>query len=208
MRTQLCSVALDTPPALDPRTEEETVNPTTTIHSLVLAAGFAAALAIPSTVFGQSVQGWTLPDDRNEAADELHERAAALYARPDKHGQAAHLLRQECELRAPEDPLTYRCLSMGAKLFYYAGELLDARVMMEQAAENAQRRGDVFAAAESFVEAAAIARKQKREGPKTRELLQKAQLLSTSSYLDATQRGWILARIEAQSPVVASAVEP
>lgn len=182
------------------------MNPTITIRSLAIAAGLAVALAIPSSLFGQAVQGWTV--EKNEEADKLHDRAVALYARPDKHEQAAHLLRQECELRTPEDPLTYRCLSMGAKLFYYAAELLDARAMMERAAENAQRRGDVFGAAESFVEAAAIARKQKGEGPKARELLEKAQLLATSPFLDEIRRGWILARIDAQIPAVASAVEP
>jgi hypothetical protein len=179
-----------------------------TIPGLALAIGLSAVIAIPSTAFGQSVQGWTVPADRNEAADEIHERAAALYARPDKHEQAAHLLRQECELRSPEDPLTYRCLSMGAKLFYYAGELLDAQIMMEEAAKNALARGEVFRAAESYIEVAAIARKQKRQGPKARAFLEKARLLTTSPLLGEPERSWLIARVEAQTRAIVSAVDP
>lgn len=183
------------------------MNPTVIVHRVVLASCVAAAAALPAGALGQTTQATVAGVESNQTADEIHDKAAALYTDPAQHGQAAHLLRQECELRSPEDPLTFRCLSMSARLFYYAGELLDARRMMEKAAKNALQRGDVMAAAQSYLEAASIARKQKSGDSKVAELVQRARNLSFSPLLTENQRGWILAKIEAQDPELASIAE-
>lgn len=178
------------------------MNTTDIVNRIALVTFLAAAVAVPGDALGQ-----TGPTQANPAADEIHDKAVALYTDPVRHGQAAHLLRQECELRAPEDPLAYRCLSMSARLFYYTGELLDARTMMEKAAVNALQRGDVVSAARSYIEAAWVAEEQNRGGPKTAELVGKARSLSASPLLTETERAWILARIDVPAPELASADE-
>lgn len=170
------------------------------VHTTVAISSFLLllAFALPSDALSQ-----TSAADVTSEADAIHQEAVALYTDPSRHGQAAHLLRQECELRAPEDPAIYRCLSMGARLFYYAGELLDARAMMEEAADNALQRGDVMAAARSYLEAASIALKQNRGDTKAVELIGKARILSSSPLLSDSQRGWILAKIGLEAPALA-----
>jgi hypothetical protein len=173
--------------------------------TIVLSSFLFLAFALPDDALSQTSSA--VATGVTSEADAIHQEAVALYTDPSRHGQAARLLRQECELRAPEDPATFRCLSMGARLFYYTGELLDARAMMEEAADNALQRGDVMAAARSYLEAASIALKQNRGEKKAAELIGKGRLLSSSPLLSDSQRGWIQAKIGVEAPGLASGAD-
>lgn len=156
---------------------------------LLTAAIFTAALISPTMGTAQ-----TLVSSPIVTANELHERAAALYETPARWREAAHILRQECELRSVDDPQAFGCFDMSAKLFFYVGDLTDARGMMAKAAEQALANGDVVQAANAYVNTAFIAQKQGNSS-KLAAFRRKAELLASSPLLTAGQSSAIVDRL-------------
>ena len=126
-------------------------------------------------------------------ADSLHDAAGARVA-AHRLRDAARLHRRSAELRAPEDPLGFRCLSEAGALAYFAGDRTGARADMAQAADHALARGDLRAAALAYLDAAWIAQEQKNPR-QVWELGHRAEMLADSPLLGASDRAAILQRI-------------
>ena len=126
-------------------------------------------------------------------ADSLHDAAAALVA-AHRLRDAARLHRRSAELRAPDDPLGFRCLSEAGALAYFAGDRTGARGDMAEAAAQALARGDLRAAALAYLDAAWIAQEQKNPR-QVWELGHRAEMLADSPLLNASDRAAILQRI-------------
>jgi len=116
------------------------------------------------------------PQDNHLKADQLHARALALHAQPNRYLEAARLHRSEAALRAPNDPQAFECLRLAARLLVYAHQLDDARSMMERTAQTALARADSTLAARALIEASYIAVKQGRQRD-ARSFVQRAKSL-------------------------------
>ncbi len=126
-------------------------------------------------------------------ADSLHEAAVALVP-AHRWRDAARLHRRSAELRAPDDPLGFRCLSEAAALAYATGDRSTARGDMAKAARHALARGDLRAAALAYLDAAWIA--QEQQNPRqVWELGHRAEMLVDAPLLAASDRAAILQRI-------------
>jgi hypothetical protein len=139
-------------------------------------------------------------------ADELHDRAVALYGNVSKFRQAARLHVMSAEFRAPEDPRAATCLRDAALLTYYSKRREEAGELMERAADRAAARGDVVTAANAYVDAAMIAEELKRPD-RHFELGRKGEILMSSPLLSEEQRAALRARITHERQV-ASAPRP
>ena len=126
-------------------------------------------------------------------ADSLHDAAVSLAA-AGRLRDAARLHRRSAELRAPEDPYGFRCLSEAAAFTYFAGDRSAARSDMAKAAGHALARGDLRAAALAYLDAAWIAQEQK-DPRQVWELGHRAEMLADSPLLGASDRAAILQRI-------------
>ena len=127
-------------------------------------------------------------------ADSLHEVAVGL--RTDgRYRDAARLYRRSAEFRAADDPMGYQCLTEAAALAYHAGDRSGARADMAHAAERALSRGDLRAAALSYLDAAWIAQEQQKPG-QVWEFGHRAEILAASPLLSESDRGVILKRID------------
>jgi len=150
-------------------------------------------LAAASPARAQSVA----PADSPPAAvspDELRVAAMALFEDPAATRRAAHLLRRESARRTSYDPEAYTALALGARLYAYAGDLLDAERMMVEAGEAALARGEIAKAAHAFVDAAVAARISGRQ-ERASSLAARARLLTHSPFLPSSERSAILHRI-------------
>jgi hypothetical protein len=126
-------------------------------------------------------------------ADSLHDAAAALVA-ANRLRDAARLHRRAAALRAPEDPLGFRCLIDAGALAYHAGDRSAARGDMAKAAAHALARGDLRAAALAYLDGAWIAQEQENRR-QVWELGHRAEMLADSPLLAAADRAAILQRI-------------
>ena len=151
------------------------------LASLALPAAAQAQYRLPSLV--SSVQ-----------ADSLHEAAVTLARTTHRWGDAARLHRRSAELRSPDDPLGYRCLSEAAALAYASNDRSGARTDMADAAGQALARGDLRSAALAYLDAAWIAQEQKNPR-QVWELGHRAEMLADSPLLDPFDRAAILQRI-------------
>jgi len=127
-------------------------------------------------------------------ANALSDRAASLYGSAKKFKQAATLHVRAADLRAPGDARGYEDLNMAGHLYRAAGDAGRAREAMERAAEQAAARGDVFAAAKSYVDAGYLAIEERRSD-RVPALALKAELLAGSPLLSDEQRAAIMGRI-------------
>ena len=130
-------------------------------------------------------------------ADSLHEAAVALVA-AHRWGDAARLHRRSAELRAPEDPLGFQCLTEAAALAYATSDPSGARADMAKAAGQALARGDLKAAAFAYLDAAWIAQEQKNPR-QVWEWGHRAEILADAPLLPASDRDAILQRISRAS---------
>jgi hypothetical protein len=106
-----------------------------TITSLSLAGVLLATLGLPTAASAQ----YRLPVLVSAAkADSLHEAAVALMT-AHRWRDAASLHRRSAELRAPDDPLAFRCLSEAAALAYATNDRSAARGDMADAASISAR---------------------------------------------------------------------
>jgi hypothetical protein len=163
----------------------------------LLASRASVAMVLLATVGlpGAAAAQYRLPTIVSSAkADSLHDAAVGLAA-AGRWRDAARLFRRSAEFRAAEDPLGPRCLTDAAALAYAAGDHSAARADMAHAAERALARGDLEAAAQSYLDAAWIA--QQQQNPRqVWELGHRAEILAESPLLSESDRGAILRRID------------
>jgi hypothetical protein len=174
---------------------------TTLTSRLSIAGLLLATLGLPATAAAQ----YRLPVLISSVkADSLHEAAAALVT-AHRWRDAARLHRRSAELRAPDDPLGYRCLSEAAALAYATGDRSAARGDMAEAAGQALARGDLRAAALAYLDAAWIAQEQKNRR-QVWELGHRAEMLAASPLLGTSERADILRRISHAPEVMQTAM--
>jgi hypothetical protein len=126
-------------------------------------------------------------------ADSLHEAASRMVA-AHRWRDAARLHRESAKLRAPEDPLGFRCLSEAGAIAYALRDRSAARSDMADAAAHALARGDLRAAALAYLDAAWIAQEQNR--PRlVWEHGHRAEMLAASPLLAPVDRLAIVQRI-------------
>ena len=117
-----------------------------------------ATSGLPSAAAGQ----YRLPTIVSSVkADSLHEVAAKMVA-DGRWRDAARVYRRSAEFRAMEDSIGFQCLTSAAALAYASGDRSAARSDMANAAERALARGDLRAAALSYLDAAWIAQEQQK----------------------------------------------
>jgi hypothetical protein len=161
-----------------------------TFTSLSAAGLLLAALGLPAAASAQ----YRLPVLVSSVkADSLHDAAVALVA-AHRWRDAARLHRRSAELRAPDDPLGFRCLSEAAALAYATNDRSTARADMADAAGQALTRGDLRSAALAYLDAAWIAQEQKNPR-QVWELGHRAEMLAASPLLAGSDRAAILQRI-------------
>jgi len=124
---------------------------------------------------------------------QLHDSAVALYSQPRHAAQAARFHLKEVSFRSKADPEAVEALVMAANLFNYAQQPINARNIMEDAADRALAIGDVLVAAQAYTNAAFLAQKVGNLDEMKR-LGRKAILLSDSPLLGTEQRQEIRGR--------------
>ena len=161
-----------------------------TITSLSIAGALLATLVLPAAAPAQ----YRLPVLVSSVrADSLHDAAVALVT-AHRWREAARLHRRSAELRAPDDPLAFRCLTEAAALAYATSDPSAARTDMADAAGQALSRGDLRSAALAYLDAAWIA--QEQNNPRqVWDLGHRAEMLAASPLLGASDREAILQRI-------------
>jgi len=184
------------------------MSPTTRITTLrrVRLATLAAAVAVaaPGAVDAQvRLERVRITAAHPAEADALTKQAVALHGRPGEYRRAATLHVRAANLRAPGDPKGYYDLNTAAHLYRAAGNVWRAREVMERAAEHAAARGDVVAAATSYVDAGYLAIEARRTDG-VPALALKAELLAESPLISEEQRSSIRRRV-GYSQVVAMA---
>jgi hypothetical protein len=127
-------------------------------------------------------------------ADSLQEVALGL-RNAGRWRDAARLYRRSAEFRAAEDSLGSQCLTEAAALAYAAGDRSAARTDLAHAAERALARGDIRAAALSYLDAAWIAQEQEKPG-QVWQFGHRAEILAASPLISESDRGLILRRID------------
>lgn len=129
-------------------------------------------------------------------ADQLHERAVEQGERGTIDGwrSAARLHLESAAKRSASDGLAERCLHEAADLLYATGDLPGAQRAALASAEHAAARGDVIAAANSYLDAAVVAQDQRQPGA-VREYVAKARLLVESPLLSEGQRRLLVSRL-------------
>ncbi len=130
-------------------------------------------------------------------ADSLHQAALTLVT-AHRYRDAASLHRRSAELRTPEDPLGFQCLTEAAALVYAAGDRSAARGDLTTAADHALARGDLRNAAMAYLDAAWIAQEQ-RNPRKVWELGHRAEMLAAAPLLGSADRAAIMQRIKRPS---------
>lgn len=163
---------------------------------MVLAGGLVAALQASPVVAQETIAMMTSARSGPvEKATELERKAEELYSHPARYSQAARLLIRAAELRSIDDPVYVTNLSMAARLYFYAGEKLQAFELMERAATAALSRGDVLTAAHAFVDASHLAALNGLSSDVTR-LVERARLLTASPLLADRERAGVKSRLE------------
>ncbi|MEJ7810205.1 MAG: hypothetical protein WKG32_07265 [Gemmatimonadaceae bacterium] len=167
---------------------------TTSAWTRLLTAAFVAAAAAPVAASAQATLDSVYVRATSARADELDQKAQALYAAPKKWRQAAYLHQLAAGMRADDDPRMVHSLSMAANLLYYVGDVGAARGTMERAARAAEAQGDVMKAAAAYVDAGYLAIAQHGDD-RAMVLARKAQTLASSPLLNAEQRTTITRRL-------------
>jgi len=168
------------------------------------ALAAAVALAAPGATSAQvPLERVNVTAARSAEADALSDKAAALYGSPRKFKDAARLHLRAADLRAADDARAYDDLNMAARLYWSAGDVSRAHEVMVRAAEQAAARGDVVAAATSYVDAGFLAIDERRTDL-VPELALKARLLASSPLLTEGQRAEIMRRVGSPKVAVGS----
>ena len=180
------------------------MRPTTTARR-VLRTAAACAVALPAAASAQ--QRSPTPLDpvhvtaRATRADQLDARAAAYEQADDSRrwGKAARLRERAAALRPAADPGGFTSLRAAAFSRHALGQRVAAGYLMERAGDQAMARGDVFNAADAYVDAAYIAA-ELRDPERVREFVGKGTLLMGSPLLSPPQRESLRGRVAQAAP--------
>ncbi len=165
------------------------------------AAGFVAA----APAAAQDRPSFELPAIEVVALQSsLHQVAISLYELPSYWELAGDLHKQAADNLPRNDAGQFFGYSRAAVLYFHAGEFDDSRRAMEDAAQVAVATGDVFTAANAYVDAAFVAIAEGFAGKK-REFVREARELAESEWLTAEEKAGILARIDGAPAGPASA---
>ena len=178
--------------------EVEWIGRTTMMKRILLGVVTASvaffAIAVPAAA--QDRPSYELPAIEVAVLQNvLHQQAIALYEFPDRWLEAAKLHKQAADELPKNDAAQFYGFNRAALLFFYAGEFDDARRAMEDAAEVAEATGDIYTAANAFVDAAFVATAEGFAG-KRREMVREARHLSESEWLTPEEKADILERID------------
>jgi hypothetical protein len=170
------------------------------------------ALTLPAAARGQQALDPIQVSVRASEADKLEARADALLQSGSWRdlGKAAGLREKAASLRAPTDPRAFTSLQMAALLRHAMKQRPAAVGLMQQAAEHAMARGDVFNAATAYVNTAFIA-VELRDIDLARRSVEKGTLLLHSPLLTETQRLTLqrnLAQVHTPERALAAATVP
>ena len=171
----------------------------TRIHATFAAVAILAVAATPEQAHAQQALEPVkvhAPTSKiaNPSADALAAQASEQYASPKRWREAARLHRRAAELHG-QDPQAVPQYRMAAWLYSAAGDLANARAMMERAGERAAAVGDIDAAANAYVDAALFALDDGRDD-RLPALVQRARVLADAPLLPETRRTAILQRID------------
>ncbi|MBT8477729.1 MAG: hypothetical protein KJO06_02350, partial [Gemmatimonadetes bacterium] len=136
--------------------------------------------------------------------NDLHQTAISLYEFPSYWKLAGDLHKRAADALPRNDAEQFFGFNRAAVLYFHAGEFVDARRSMKDAAQVAEATGDMYVAANTYVDAAFIAIAEGYAGKK-REFVSEARSLADSPWVTAEEKAEILARIEGAPAGPASA---
>jgi len=164
-----------------------------------------ATFAIAAPAAAQDRPSFELPAiEVTVLQSDLHQVAISLYELPSYWELAGDLHKRAADNLPRNAAGQFFGYSRAAVLYFHAGEFADARRSMEDAAEVAEATGDIFTAANTYVDAAFVAIAEGFAGKK-REFVRDARELAGSEWLTAEEKADILARIEGAPAGPASA---
>ena len=176
-----------------------------TMRLLEAVAASAAVLVAVAPATAQDRPSFELPAiEVMVQQSDLHQVAISLYELPSYWKLAGDLHKQAADNLPKNAAGQFFGYSRAAVLYFHAGEFDDARRSMEDAAEVAEATGDVFTAANAYVDAAFVAIAEGYAGKK-REFVREAIELADSDWITAEEKADILARIEGAPAGPASA---
>jgi tetratricopeptide (TPR) repeat protein len=164
---------------------------TITLATVVSAIAAAAPVTAAQNDADATATISAAPADRAEA---LRQKAESLFSQPRQWGKAARLLEQSAQLRGASDPEAYVCLMYAGRLRAGMGDFTGASAALEKAAIHAAARGALLDAAHAWIDAAHAA-VEGQDIERALALAERAQLLSGSSLLSASQVEQITRRI-------------
>lgn len=137
---------------------------------------------------------------RDPELDRLHDEAMALAygSAPGGLERAAWAHAPIAYQRGPDDAQRFECLRTQAELFGALGYIDGASLYLEEAARQAERTGDTYGAAMTWIDAALLAWDAGNEW-KAWTLAVRARELASSSDLDREQRARVLDRLSRSS---------
>ena len=176
-----------------------------TMRLLEAVAASAAVLVAVAPAAAQDRPSFELPAiEVTVLQSDLHQVAISLYELPSYWELAGDLHKQAADNLPKNAAGQFFGYSRAAVLYFHAGEFDDARRSMEDAAEVAEATGDVFTAANAYVDAAFVAIAEGYAGKK-REFVREAIELADSDWITAEEKADILARIDGAPAGPASA---
>ena len=176
-----------------------------TMKLLEAVAASAAVLVAVAPATAQDRPSFELPAiEVTVLQSDLHQVAISLYELPSYWELAGDLHKQAADNLPKNAAGQFFGYSRAAVLYFHAGEFDDARRSMEDAAEVAEATGDVFTAANAYVDAAFVAIAEGYAGKK-REFVREAIELADSDWITAEEKADILARIDGAPAGPASA---
>ena len=176
-----------------------------TMRLLEAVAASAAVLVAVAPAAAQDRPSFELPAiEVMVQQSDLHQVAISLYELPSYWKLAGDLHKQAADNLPKNAAGQFFGYSRAAVLYFHAGEFDDARRSMEDAAEVAEATGDVFTAANAYVDAAFVAIAEGYAGKK-REFVREAIELADSDWITAEEKADILARIDGAPAGPASA---
>lgn len=176
-----------------------------TMRLLGAVAASAATLVAAAPAAAQDRPSYELPAiEVTVLQNDLHQTAISLYELPQFWELAGDLHKQAADALPRNDAGQFFGYSRAAVLYFHAGDFVDARRAMEDAARVAEATGDLLVAANAYVDAAFIAIAEGYAGKK-REFVSAARVLADSQWVTAEERAEILTRIEGAPAGPASA---
>ncbi|MCK5447154.1 MAG: hypothetical protein KAJ43_03380 [Gemmatimonadetes bacterium] len=176
-----------------------------TMRLLEAVAALAAVLVAVAPAAAQDRPSFELPAiEVSVLQNDLHQVAISLYELPSFWELAGDLHKQAADELPRNAAGQFFGYSRAAVLYFHAGEFDDARRSMEDAAEVAEATGDLYTAANAYVDAAFIAIAEGYAGKK-REFVRDAIELADSEWITVEEKAEILARIDGSPAGPASA---